>query len=235
MLQPGAHRGGRTDGRRVPKARWPPVFPPTHPRPGPSCSAAAPRSPHGAPTERGWSRSALTAPLTAGAAGTGTGSPGSPILPPIHTPQPLPPALAWFLSNCSRSASRLCPARRLSTRAGTLLMLFMAGPAPCTGLRAPRTGHRASGAARGSSRPRTAPGPTAPLAAATRLCPAPRGPKRPHTVLNGPTRSQTAPHGLTRSYTAPRGPLVLTSGCWRLVPKLLFPSSSPFTEESQNH
>lgn len=48
-------------------------------------------------------------------------------------PAPPPPALpasalACVLSNCSRSASRLWPGLRLSTRAGTFLMLFMLPP-----------------------------------------------------------------------------------------------------------
>lgn len=45
-------------------------------------------------------------------------------------PPPAAPTLAWVLSNCSRSASRLWPGLRLSTRAGTLLMLFILPPSP---------------------------------------------------------------------------------------------------------
>lgn len=51
-------------------------------------------------------------------------------------PAPRGPPLAWVLSNCSRSASRLWPGLRLSTRAGTFLILFilpppaLPGPAP---------------------------------------------------------------------------------------------------------
>lgn len=80
--------------------------------------------------------------------------PGAPSPPPSA-------ALAWLLSNCSRSASRLCPPRRLSTRAGTLLMLFMAGPrSPGSAPRAAPTG--AARRSRRALRPRA----TAPPAAA---------------------------------------------------------------------
>lgn len=74
-----------------------------------------------------------------------------------RTPPPGPwdtPAspLTWFLSNCSLSASRLCPARRLSTRAGTLLMLFMAAQ------RTRRSTHRAHRAPSAPAPPAAPPG-----------------------------------------------------------------------------
>ena len=50
---------------------------------------------------------------------------------------PAAPPLAWVLSNCSRSASRLWPGLRFSTRAGTFLMLFILPPPALPG-RAPR-------------------------------------------------------------------------------------------------
>lgn len=50
-----------------------------------------------------------------------------PAPPPPTQPAPAP-ALACVLSNCSRSASRLWPGLRFSTRAGTFLMLFMLSP-----------------------------------------------------------------------------------------------------------
>lgn len=177
-------------------------FSPTHPRPGPSCSAAAPRSPHGAgPVPQRPHRSPHSRRR-----GDGDRIPGIPDPPPPPTTTPSACPCLVFVE--------LLPLRfqavpRSAAQHPRRDALDAVHGGPRSAHRAPRTAHRASGAARGSSRPRTAPGPTAPLAAATRLCPAPRGPKRPHAVLHSPTLS----------HTASRGPLVLASGCWRLVPE----------------
>lgn len=88
--------------------------------------------------------------------------------PPPPAPRGAAAPLTWFLSNCSLSASRLCPARRLSTRAGTLLMLFMAAQ------RTPRSTHRAH---------------RAPSAPAPPAAPPGRAPQRPLVAAPGPAGS----------------------------------------------
>lgn len=96
--------------------------------PGPSRPCAPGPRPHPRSPAPAAARLPVTCAARAAEPATVRAGPSAPRAPAPPPPALPASALACVLSNCSRSASRLWPGLRLSTRAGTFLMLFMLPP-----------------------------------------------------------------------------------------------------------